>query len=278
MPNYNVAVYDYPTYTQVRAYNKPIKVSSDLEKYLKQIEKRKEKENTENIEKKEKIKTKEEEQKDAEHSHYESCRRSKDNLYNIVNSNKWEYFITLTFDYKGTKTGKKIDSDNYEVVYQKLSTFLKNFKYRNSSKLQYVIVPELHEDKKHFHLHGLLANCDELHFEDSGHKTDKGDTIYNIINWSYGFTTATKVNDNDKVCSYIAKYMSKDNLVNIPNRHRYLCSRGLNRVKPKKLNTNIDQYLIKAFKNRELTYCTSVKCKNAHRVIKYYKFDKNTNI
>lgn len=258
---YNVAVLDYPTYTQVRIYNKPIKILTDAEKLLKQKEKRKEKE-----EEKETVKTIEQIEKDKERCLYESCRRSKDNLYNVINSNKWEYFITLTFDRNLT------DSSNYDEVYKKLNTFLKNFKYRNSSHLQYVIVPELHADKKHFHLHGLLANCNELNFVDSGHKTPTGETIYNVTNWSYGFTTATKVKDNDRVCSYIAKYMSKDNLHNIPNRHRYLCSRGLSRVKAKKLNTDTDKYLVKAFKKRTLTYAKSVKCEKAHRIIKYYTF------
>lgn len=268
---YNVAVFDYPTYTQCRIYNKPIKVLSETDKLLnkeKREQRKKEKEENKSFLTKEQI------EKDKERSIEESCRRSKDNLYNIVQSNKWDYFITLTFDRNGTFTGKQIDSSDYDVVYKKLNTFLKNFKYRNDSHLQYVIVPELHEDKKHFHLHGLLKDCNELEFKESGHFTDKGDIIYNISNWSYGFTTATKVKDNDKVCSYIAKYMSKDNLHNIPNRHRYLCSRGLNRVKAKKLNTNTDEYLIKAFKKRNINYCNTVKCQKAHRVIKYYKFDK----
>lgn len=271
---YNVAVFDYPTYTQCRIYNKPIKVLTDAEKLLKQNERKKLKEEREEIKT---FLSENELKKMQERSLEESCRRSKDNLYNLINSNKWEYFITLTFDYKGTFTGKEIDTTNYDEVYKRLNTFLKNFKYRNNSHLQYVIVPELHEDKKHFHLHGLLANCNELSFVDSGHKTDKGEVIYNVTNWSYGFTTATKVKDNNRVCSYIAKYMSKDNLHNIPNRHRYLCSRGLNRVKAKKLNTNADKYILKAFKKRNLTYAKSVNCVKAQRIIKYYVFDKSIN-
>lgn len=261
---YNVAVYDYPTHTKIRTYNKPIEIKTECEKIL-EFEKQTNQEKNE----KKLIKSKKTTKEDEERILYESCRRSKDNLYNIINSNTWEYFITLTFDQK------KIDSSDYELVYKKLNTFLKNFKYRNKSDLQYVIVPELHADKKHYHLHGLIKNCECLEIVDSGHKTKDNKIIYNINNWSYGFTTATKIISNDKVCSYIAKYISKDNLLNIPNKHRFLCSRGLNRVKPKKLNTDIDKYLIKAFKNKELTRCNSVKCKNANRIIKYYTLENN---
>lgn len=262
MPNYNVAVYEYPTFTQTRIYSKPIKILSDVEKaHL--LEQKKEKKEYSEFQ----ILYKNSDEY-KEHKFNVSCHRSKDNLYNIINSNKWEYFITLTFDQK------KIDSSDYDIVYKKLNTFLKNFKYRNSSHLQYVIVPELHADKKHYHFHGLLANCDELHFEDSGHKTQLDEVIYNITNWTYGFTTATKVRDNDRVCSYIAKYISKDNLLQIPNRNRYLASRGLNRVKPKKLNLNINDYQKKIIKNNNVSYVRTAYCKQAHRKIKYLKFDK----
>lgn len=267
MPNYNVAVYEYPTFTQARIYSRPIKILSEVEKNHLREEKEKIK-NDSNV-KETNL------EKDTERILYESCRRSKDNLYNVINSNKWEYFITLTFDRNGTKTGKPIDSSNYDLVYKKLNTFLKNFKYRNSSHLQYVIVPELHEDKIHYHFHGLLSNCDELHFEDSGKKTPTGDTIFNITNWSYGFTTATRVKDNDRVCSYIAKYISKDNLIKVPNRNRYLASRGLNRVKAKKLNTFTQEYLKNITKKQNITYVKTVTCKVANRKIKYIKFKKN---
>lgn len=257
--NYNVAVFDYPTTTKIRIYNKPITVSQKCDSLIESKNDEKE-----NITKENKERTEEE----IQHSEYESCRRSKDRLYNIINSNKWEYFITLTFDRNIT------DSSNYELVYKRISTFLRNFKYNYQSDLQYVIVPELHADKVHYHLHGLIKNCDKFQFEDSGHKTKDGKIIYNIKNWSYGYTTATKVEDNDKVCSYISKYISKDNLLNIKSRHRYLCSRGLNVCQPKKLNVCTDDYLKKVVKQNNITYCKTVTCSKAYRKIKYISIEK----
>ena len=263
--NYNVAVFDYPTQQQIRIYNRPIKIDN---RNVSRITT----EHEENEELKRQKKPEERTEEEIQHSEYQSCRRSKDRLYNIIHSNTWDYFITLTFD------REKTDSSDYDLVYKRLNTFLKNFKYRNHSDLQYVIVPEFHEDKIHFHLHGLIKNCDCLQFEFSGHYTKDHKRIYNITNWSYGFTSATRVKNNDKVCSYISKYISKDNLINIKGRHRYLCSRGLYRVQPQKLNVSPDDYIKKVVRKNDISYCKTVTCPQAYRKIRYLTIDKSTTI
>lgn len=149
-----------------------------------------------------------------------SKNRSKRNLYRIARSNKWDYFITLTFD--RTKT----DSSNYDLVVSKLKNHLQNLRKRKCPDLKYLIVPEFHKDGIHFHFHGLLANVDSFIFEDSGRTDFLGNTIYNITNWNkkIGFTTATKIKDNGRVTSYIGKYITKDLMNNLKYKRRYYAS------------------------------------------------------
>ena len=59
---------------------------------------------------------------------------------------------------------------------------------RKNENMKYLVVPELHKDKKHYHFHGLIADVDNINFEDSGHTDKNGDIIYNIPDWKYGFS------------------------------------------------------------------------------------------
>ena len=128
-----------------------------------------------------------------------SASRAKNNVYRIARSNKWDWFITLTFD------RKKVDASDYDLVVQRLNDFLWNIKQRKCPDMKYIIVPELHKDKEHYHFHGLLANVDNLTFKAWKIDRKKNQIIYNITDWSYGFTTATKVLDTGRVSSYITK-------------------------------------------------------------------------
>ena len=123
-----------------------------------------------------------------------SSNRSKKAIYDIARSNKWDYFITLTFD------RKKIDSTDYDLIIKKVGKWLNNLR-RVNENLKYILVPEFHADGCHYHFHGLLANCDNIDFVDSGVKTDNNEIIFNIKNYRMGFSYATKVIDTKRVSS-----------------------------------------------------------------------------
>jgi len=144
-------------------------------------------------------------------------------IYEITRSNKWEYFITLTFN------PEKVDSFNYDEVVKKLSKWLNNIKSVYAPDLKYIIVPELHKSGR-FHFHGLFADIGSMQLVDSRKKLSDGTVIYNIGNYKLGFTTATKIKDNARVSSYITKYISKDLCVVTANKKRYWCSRNLDTV------------------------------------------------
>ena len=154
---------------------------------------------------------------------YVAFKRSKNMIYKLACNNKpWDFFVTFTFN------GDKVDRYNFSEVSKKLSNWIDNIKRKyNCKDMGYIIVPEKHKDGA-WHFHGLFKNCDNLNFIDSGLKDKQGRTIYNISNYKFGFTTATKLSDIDKAVSYILKYISKDLFSdNLKGKKRYWRSKNL---------------------------------------------------
>lgn len=157
----------------------------------------------------------------SEKKKYENLYKSKQKLIDLVYCNSlvspWEYFVTLTFD------PKKVDSYNYDVVLDAMHKWLDNMKHQNK-ELKYVLVPELHKSGR-VHIHGLFKNCPNLKLIDSG-KTKNGCKIYNIVNYKYGFTTISKIKNQEAVSVYMSKYMTKE-LIDKGCKKTYWCSKDL---------------------------------------------------
>lgn len=138
--------------------------------------------------------------------------RTKKTIYDVCRCNTWDYFITLTFKREKDSENDKyyVDCSNYDDCIKAVGKWFNNVRNRKANDIKYVIVPEFHADGEHYHFHGLLSNVGNLSFVDSGHKTKDGLTIYNIADWKFGFTNATKVKDTSKCSSYITKYITKD--------------------------------------------------------------------
>ena len=198
-----------------------------------------------------------------ERSQRNSKSRTIQNIYEISRANKWEYFITLTFN------PEKVDSFNYQDVVKKLSVWLNNLKARYSPDLKYIIVPELHKSGR-YHFHGLFSDIGNMPLVDSGKRLPDGSTIYNIGNYTLGFTTATKIKDNARVTSYIAKYITKELCAVTANKKRYWCSKNLNRVK-------IDEYVLTHEEinqmledlSENITYCKTSVSRMTGNSVKY---------
>lgn len=156
---------------------------------------------------------------------YENLYKSKQTLIDLVYCNSlnspWEYFVTLTFN------PKEVDSYDYPNVVSAMHKWLDNIKHQNKN-LKYILVPELHKSGR-VHIHGLFKDCPNLKLIDSG-KRKNGCKIYNIKNYRYGFTTVSKIKNQEAVSVYMAKYMTKE-LLDIPGRNTYWCSKGLERPK-----------------------------------------------
>lgn len=195
-----------------------------------------------------------------------SLNRSKNNLYRIARSNDWDLFITITFD------RKKVDSSSYDLVAKKISQFLNNIRKRKCPNLKYLIVPELHKDKIHYHFHGLISGISAFDLEDSGHVDKFGEKIYNITNWKVGFTTAQFIKDKNAVRNYIGKYISKDLMCKLKYKKRYYCSKNCN-ISPEEykyisINELYDLY------GDNISFIKTVTVNGVNR-IKYLEIKKN---
>ena len=245
---YNCRIYDYPEGTHVTFYKQSINKGGEKNSKLSKSYVNHDR-------------TKQEE----EHCNKVSASASKNRLYNIARSNTWEWFITITFD------REKVDSSNYEDVLCKLTYFLNNVRKRKCPQMKYLIVPELHKDGIHFHFHGLLAYCDGLHMSYSGHNTKgrNSQPIFNILDWTFGFTTATRVQDSSRASNYIAKYITKDCARVLKNKKRYTISQNVNRAEPEYMVQDEEDFL-RVYGDR-ITYTKSIEVKEANQIITYYE-------
>lgn len=178
-----------------------------------------------------------------------------------LNYDKWEYFITLTFDTKHLNRkvrGAKIVVNygySHNLAIDCLRRWLDNQKKRNPDFV-YLLVPEFHQSGR-LHFHGLVSNVPTWEFKESRYPLDykiiskrneliiiNGKQIYNLINYKLGFTTISYVESCEKVSNYISKYATKD-LITLKNKKRYWFSRNLE--KPKTdffiIDSNLKEYL-----------------------------------
>lgn len=147
-----------------------------------------------------------------------SVRRSKNVIYDVAKSNEWKWFFTLTFN------PNKVDSFDYNLTTTKLSNWLKYMR-KKCPDMKYLVVPELHESGR-WHFHGLFANVENMKFVDSGKRDKKGRIIYNVDSYKLGFSTATEIEDVQKACNYIAKYITFDLCSLTKGKKRYWTSRN----------------------------------------------------
>lgn len=149
-----------------------------------------------------------------------SKRRASKAVKDLILCNGFDMFCTLTLN------PDMIDTKDYSSIIKKLNTYLDNRVRRKG--LKYVGVPELHK-KGGIHFH-FLCNGEALALVDSGTVSVKGSkrpikistadrkgipledrhTVYNISDWSLGFTTAINTYGSaGAVAQYIGKYITK---------------------------------------------------------------------
>lgn len=152
----------------------------------------------------------------------DAVHRAQSRIRQIILSNEWNYFLTITFD------DSIVDAKNTDLVILKLQKWLNNRTVR--SGLGYVLVPEYHKKDKRIHCHALV--CGDLDVVHNGMYKVQGikrpvheDTIkkyhvssdrimykvYNVPNWRYGFSTAIEVYGTPaRLANYVLKYMTKE--------------------------------------------------------------------
>lgn len=276
MEIYNTKISYYKNHMQVKVYDNSVKKG---EKKIKALVRTSEQIQKENSDKEEFLKmcyaddsekAKEEieklRHKRRSASAYSSTQRTKKTILEYLLSNQWEYFCTFTFN------PRLVDRTDFYEVSQKLSKWLQHLKERYAHDLMYVVVPELHEDKKNYHFHAVMSNIGSLQFSPFCHKnsndevtqvfTKNGQQIYVINQWRFGYSTAIELEHNaessTKIAYYMTKYITKDLCANTLNRRRYWVSRStVSKPIEEYFNIdfdNIDDYIKKAFDSDLMYY------------------------
>lgn len=200
--------------------------------------------------------------KDKNITRNDSLKRAKDKIFEIAYSNQFDYFVTLTIN------PKKCSRTNTSEIVDKLKNWLSNEVQRND--INYILIPEYHEDLKAIHIHGLIKG--NLTLKNSGLRTTNKTgrkTIFNINNWKLGYSTAIAIT-GDKVAlsRYIVKYVTKDTQKILGNIYY---SGGKNLIRSVKTSYNIEQFYKVKSKQFEITG-TQLK-------VKYeVKYNDNNNV
>ncbi len=150
----------------------------------------------------------------------DSIKRAKDQIFDLVLNNEFEYFFT------GTINPDKLDTKNPADLLIPVQQWLKDMVRRYG--LHYIMIAERHK-KGGIHFHGLLKSVKELNMVYSGTKIYKGHKkpisddkaekmklyegreVYNLKSWAFGFTTCIKLQgDRMNTAFYVTKYITKD--------------------------------------------------------------------
>ena len=168
----------------------------------------------------------------------ESISRTRSLIFELMMSNPWEFFMTLTLN------GEKHARDDIDVFRNKFMVWLKNYNVRHKLSIKILFVPELHSDLVNYHGHGALMGLPMEHL--TPYKlTDKlpvktlqrlsmGYELYRWDNYSdkFGFSELSPIRSIEKSASYISKYVSKDVLKSPVafNKRLFYASHGLRRA------------------------------------------------
>jgi len=191
-----------------------------------------------------------------------SLMRTKTRITDYTLANEFDLFCTFTFD------PQKVDSFDFEKVKQKLKNYL-DVQRRKSPFFKYLIVAELHKSGR-VHFHALFKNYQgdliiAYHPKTNKPLTKNNRQLYNIPDYKWGNSTAVKIDNIEKVSSYIQKYITKD-MLKITNKKRYLASKNL--IKPQK-TYNVPL--------KEIVYSRPLFIQGVHQE-EYYKIYKVLNI
>lgn len=160
--------------------------------------------------------------------------RARSKIWEYAMCNDFEYFVTFTLN------KNKMDRYDLEEFISKLGQFIRNYRRLKGVDLQYLLVPEPHQDGA-WHMHGLIKGIipDELvPFKLSDKVSWKikemiraGRTICNWSNYAdrFGFVEVERIQNKEAISSYMTKYIKKNVGVSVTEKHKkaYYCSKGL---------------------------------------------------
>lgn len=138
--------------------------------------------------------------------------------------------------------------------------------------------------KKTMHKNGMKKNKNFTKSHNNGDRSEEAEKhcketslsavknrIYNIRNWTYGFTTATRIDDTRCASGYLTKYITKESDRHLKNKKHYLCSRNICRTKAAYYIVE-EEELLKEY-GEHIVYSKNIKVKDAFQSINYYEIN-----
>lgn len=154
---------------------------------------------------------------DEEEKERVSLCRTKRRIKEICLCNAFEYFVTMTVSSK-IKEYNRFDLedcvDNCKKFMHKLKRKSKNFKF--------IFIIEEHKEGG-YHFHGMMKNLPSGDI----YQNKYGYLSSHILD-GLGYNSFSEIDDYNKCCNYITKYITKKCL-RTENNQIYFCSRGLNK-------------------------------------------------
>lgn len=196
----------------------------------------------------------------------DNFKKTKENLFDYVLSNPWDWFFTGTFD------KKRYNSDNADELKKVLQSWFKNMV--QNYHISYIVIFEYHKNGG-IHIHGLIRENPyyPLRLVESGTRSyygfkkpmkdstafkrgldvTKGKIVYNLKTWRFGWSTAIKFYGKpEHVAKYVTKYITKGNS-KIMGRY-FWHSQDLDRPNIFFLNINYDDLKLPKFHGFKYLY------------------------
>ena len=156
--------------------------------------------------------------------------RARARVFEYAMCNDFEYYITLTVN---KELLNRYDLKGY---IKKLGQFIRNYRRDYGANIQYILVPEKHEDGA-WHMHGLIKGIPKNHLS----MNENGYLDWKNYREKFGYCSIDRIKNKEAVSKYITKYISKsfDKGKGVTEKEKklYYCSKGLK--KPVKIKEGI---------------------------------------
>ena len=143
--------------------------------------------------------------------------RARTKIFEYAMCNEFDFFVTMTLD------PKKYDRFDLPQFQKDLSQFVRNYRRKYGTEIQYLFIPEKHENGA-WHIHGLVkGDIVDLCVNEHGYLD------WHAYSQKFGYISLDAIRDKERCAKYITKYVSKDIDKNVTalGAHLYYASRGL---------------------------------------------------
>lgn len=171
--------------------------------------------------------------------------RARSTVFELATCNPWKFWCTFTLD------KEKYDRTNISKFRKDFSQYIRDLSKKHKTKINYLLVPELHKDGVSWHMHGFMDNLPESELRKFTlteklpnilrKKIKNGDSVWDWTGYRkrFGFNDLELVRNQEACSKYITKYLSKNMSSDVKDlgAHLYYCSIGLKRAEEIKRGT-----------------------------------------